>query len=173
MLLRNFTTQKASLKIKQLKYVWIIRTLTTFHLRRPKRGRYVNTFFSHFSLFCRIFPQVFMQICFLRVLPQIVSHHIISIILSFWQENTLFLVADSAQRIKIQTPLFLETSFDIFNRRKLYESKSLIMKICLFYSSRNLRRARCQIVVGYNANNRPYHHTERIFSVFWYNANIL
>ena len=169
----NFTTQKASLKIKQLKYVWIIRTLTTFHLRRPKRGRYVNTFLSHFSLFCRIFQQVSMQICFLRVLPQIVSHHIISIILSSWQENTLFLVADSAQRIKIQTPLFLETSFDIFNRRKLYESKSLIMKICLFYSSRNLRRARRQIVVGYNANYRPDHHTERIFSVSWYNANIL
>ena len=139
--------------------------MTTFHLRRPKRGRYVNTFFSHFSLFCRIFQQVSMQICFLRVLPQIVSHHIISIILSSWQENTLFLVADSAQRIKIQTPLFLETSFDIFNRRKLYESKSLIMKICLFYSSRNLRRARRQIVVGYNANYRPDHHTERIFSV--------
>ena len=169
----NFTTQKASLKIKQLKYVWIIRTLTTFHLRRPKRGRYVNTFFSHFSLFCRIFPQVFMQICLSRVLLQIVSHHIIPIILSFWQENTHFLVADSAQRMKIQIPLFLETSFDIFNRRKLYESKSLIMKICLFYSSRNLRRARRQIVVGYNANYRPDHHTERIFSVSWYNANIL
>ena len=138
--------------------------MTTFHLRRPKRRRYVNTFFLTL-VFCRIFPQVFMQICFSRVLPQIVSHHIISIILSFWQENTQFLVADSAQRMKIQIPLFLETSFDIFNRRKLYESKSLIMKICLFYSSRNLRRARCQIVVGYNEDNRPYHHTERIFSV--------
>ena len=100
-----------------------------------------------------------MQICFLRVLPQIVSHHIILIILSFWQENTHFLVADSALRMKIQIPLFLETSFDIFNRRKLYESKSLIMKTCLFYSSRNLRRARCQTVVGYNEDNQPYHHT--------------
>ena len=139
--------------------------MTTFHLRRPKKGQYVNTFFLTLVCFCRILPQVFMQICLSRVLLQIVSHHIISIILSSWQENTLFLVADSAQRIKIQTPLFLETSFDIFNRRKLYESKSLIMKICLFYSSRNLRRARCQIVVGYNEVNRPYHHTERIFSV--------
>ena len=139
--------------------------MTAFHLRQPKKGRYVNTFFLTLVCCCRIFPQVSMQICLSRVLPQIVSHHIISIILSFWQENTLFLVADSAQRIKIQTPLFLETSFDIFNRRKLYESKSLIMKICLFYSSRNLRRARRQIVVGYNANYRPDHHTERIFSV--------
>ena len=126
----NLTTQKASLKIKQLKYVWIIKTLTTFHLRRPKRGRYVNTFFLTL-VFCRIFPQVFMQICFSRVLPQIVSHHIISIILSFWQENTHFLVADSAQRMKIQITTLLETSFDIFDRRKLYESRSLILKICL------------------------------------------
>ena len=139
--------------------------MTTFHLRRPKKGQYVNTFFLTLVCFCRILPQVFMQICLSRVLLQIVSHHIIPITLSFWQENTHFLVADSAQRMKIQIPLFLETSFDIFNRRKLYESKSLIMKICLFYSSRNLRRARCQIVVGYNEVNRPYHHTERIFSV--------
>merc|ERR1712012_1458076 len=107
----------------------------------------------------RFFPQIFMQICLSRVLLQIVPHHIIPITLSFWQEDTQFLVADSAQRMKIQIPLFLETSLDIFNRRKLYESKSLIMKICPFYSSRNLRRARCQTVVGYNEDNRPYHHT--------------
>merc|ERR1712012_197625 len=79
----------------------------------------------------RFFPQIFMQICLSRVLLQIVPHHIIPITLSFWQENTQFLVADSAQRMKIQIPLFLETSLDIFNRRKLYESRSLIMKICL------------------------------------------
>ena len=139
--------------------------MTAFHLRQPKKGRYVNTFFLTLVCCYRFFPQIFMQICLSRVLLQIVSHHIIPITLSFWQEDTQFLVADSAQRMKIQIPLFLETSFDIFNRRKLYESKSLIMKICLFYSSRDLRRARRQIVVGYNANYRPDHHTERIFSV--------
>ena len=138
--------------------------MTAFHLRQPKKERYVNTFFLTLVCCYRFFPQIFMLFVS-RVLLQIVPHHIIPITLSFWQEDTQFLVADSAQRMKLQIPRFLETSFDIFNRRKLYESKSLIMKICLFYSSRNLRRARRQIVVGYNANYRPDHHTERIFSV--------
>ena len=47
-----------------------------------------------------------MQTCLSRVLLQIVPHHIIPITLSFWQEDTQFLVADSAQRMKIQIPLF-------------------------------------------------------------------
>jgi len=32
-------------------------------------------------------------------------------------------------------------------------------KYVSLYSSRNLRRARCQTVVGYNEDNQPYHHT--------------
>ena len=66
----NFTTQKVSLKIKQLKYVWIIKTLTTFHLRRPKRRRYVNNFLSHFS-FCRISPQVLCKFVFPVYFPKL------------------------------------------------------------------------------------------------------
>ena len=147
--------------------------MTTFNLRRPKRRRYVNTFFLTL-VFCRIFPQVLMQICLSRVLPQTVSHHIISIILSFWQENTQFLVADSAQRMKIQIPLFWKRVliFSI-NGESSMNQGPWFWKYVSLYSSRNLRRARCQTVVGYNEDNQPYHHTECIFSVSRYNANIL
>ena len=147
--------------------------MTAFHLRQPKKERYVNTFFLTLVCCYRFFPQIFMQTCLSRVLLQIVPHHIIPITLSFWQEDTQFLVADSAQRMKIQIPLFLETSFDIFNRRKLYESRSLIMKICLSLLLQEPSEGSMPNCSWNNEDNQPYHYTECIFSVSWYNANIL
>ena len=168
----NFTTQKASLKIKQLKYVWIIETLTTFHLQRPKRRRYVNNFLSHFS-FCRISPQVLCKFVFPVYFPKL--YPIISYQSSFFFpfgkkiHNFLWQIEHKEWKYKYHS---FGNEFDI-ERESSMNQGPWFWKYVSLYSSRNLRRARCQTVVGYNEDNQPYHHIECIFSVSRYNANIL
>ena len=137
----NFTTQKASLKIKQLKYVWITKTLTTFHLRRPKKADTLTTFFL--TLVFVWFSTGFMQICFPVYFPKlypIISYQS-SFFFPFGKKIHNFLWQIEHKEWKHIYHSFGNGSDSCSLRRKFYESYPWFWQYFLT-SSRIFRRAR-------------------------------